>query len=143
MQSCIALIAFAASAFAAPPPHAGAARASTRRHALQASKDSCEYGHHGYIIELDTARSGTSSSGCIARLEALIAEATKPRARQTGAASAPVAITRHLAAISAVAAELDTEEVEALLQQPDIASITADCTVRVPQDELPTTGCTT
>ena len=135
MQHRLALVALWPLAFAtaAPLPHAGAAWISARRHALQASRESCALGHQGYIVELDTATAGVSSSGGMSRLEALINEATKPRARKT---SAPIAISRHLAAISAVAAELDPDEVEALLQQPDIASITPDCIVQLPPVEL-------
>ena len=121
----------------AATPAANTTATSARRGALQASKDACEHGHIGYIVELDTARATAAGGGGIDRLEALIDEATKPRARRDGAASAPAAITRRLAAISAVAAELDADAISTLLHQPDVASITADCIVRVAPDELP------
>ena len=43
--------------------------------------------------------------------------------------------TRHLESISAVAVELDADARESLLHQPDIASITANCIIHLPNDE--------
>ena len=128
---------------------------TARRRALQDSIAACEHGHgarfidqaghssarsvSSYIVQLDTKRAGVSGLDRMSRLEKLIRDATKTTSGAQHGASAPARVTRHLDAISAVAVELGSDARESLLHQPDIASITADCTIRLPPDEVPRT----
>ena len=96
---------------ASPAPHA--AWASARRRALQDSIAACEYGHEGYIVELDTTRAGVAGPDRMARLEKLVHDATKPSGWTTKpgqhGASAAAGVTRRLYAISALAVEVIAE----------------------------------
>ena len=89
-----ALLASAAAAPAAAPQRHE--HATARRRILQASIESCEHGHAGYIVELDTSRVGTfgATGDIMARLDKLVEEATKPTSLFQTSAGAGSVVTR-------------------------------------------------
>ena len=102
----------------------GRALASTTRAALDASVLACEHGFSGFIVSLDPSAAHTQDA--TSTLETIVLGP-----QRTGSS-----IIRNLPSISAVAAQIDDETLDEVLEHPDVASVVADCILQLDPEEL-------